>query len=125
MRFGKNVTTVKQKLVTLLKRLKNDGKKITGYGATAKGNTLLNYCGIGTDILDYVSDTTPFKQGHYTPGMHVPIVSEDRFHKEPPDYALLLAWNYADAILEKEKKYRENGGKFILPVPESEVVGND
>lgn len=122
MKFAERVALVKEKLVKLLKTLKNDGARITGYGATAKGNTLLNYCEIGTDILDYITDTTPFKQGCCTPGMHIPIFPEERFHKEPPDYALLLAWNYADAILQKEQEYRQKGGKFILPIPEPKVI---
>ena len=121
-KFAERVALVKEKLVKLLKTLKNDGARITGYGATAKGNTLLNYCEIGTDILDYITDTTPFKQGCYTPGMHIPIFPEERFHGDPPDYALLLAWNYADAILQKEQEYRQKGGKFILPIPEPKVI---
>jgi len=121
-KFAERVALVREKLVKLLKTLKNKGVRITGYGATAKGNTLLNYCKIGTDILDYISDTTPFKQGHYTPGMHIPIFPEEKFHEDPPDYALLLAWNYADAILQKESKYGQNGGKFILPIPEPKVI---
>jgi len=122
MKFAEHVVLIKNKLVKLLMTLKNDGNRITGYGATAKGNTLLNYCKIGTDILDYISDTTPYKQGLYTPGMHIPIFSEEKFHEDPPDYTLLLAWNYADAILQKEKEYRKNGGRFILPIPEPKVI---
>jgi hypothetical protein len=105
-----------------LTSLKKQGAKITAYGATAKGNTLLNYCKIGTDILDYVSDTTSFKQGRYTPGMHIPVFPESRFHESPPDYALLLAWNYADEILRKEHKYRQVGGKFIVPIPKPQIT---
>lgn len=122
MKSAKNVALIKEKLVKLLKALKDEGARITGYGATAKGNTLLNYCKIGTDILDYISDTTPFKQRRYTPGMHIPVFPEEEFHEEPPDYALLLAWNYADEISQKESKYRQNGGKFILPVPQPKVI---
>lgn len=121
-KFAENVASFREKLVKLLKTLKDDGARITGYGATAKENTLLNYCKIGTDILDYISDTTPLKQGRYTPGMHIPIVPEEKFHEEPPDYALLLAWNYASEILKKESKYRQEGGKFILPFPEPKVI---
>lgn len=122
MRFAEKVALIKEELVKLLKKLKDKNEKITGYGATAKGNTLLNYCQIGTGLLDYITDTTPFKQGRYTPGMHIPILPEERFHEDPPDYALLLAWNYADAILQKEKKYIENGGRFILPTPKPRVI---
>jgi SAM-dependent methyltransferase len=122
MKFAEDVALVKKKLVKLLKALKNKKSRITGYGATAKSNTLLNYCEIGTDILDYISDTTQFKQGRYTPGTHIPIVPEEKFHEDLPDFALLLAWNYAEEILQKESKYREKGGKFILPIPEPKVV---
>lgn len=122
MNFARRVASLKGNLLKLLKTLKKEGARITGYGATAKGNTLLNYCRIGMDILDYISDTTPFKQGCYTPGMHIPVVPEEKFHEEPPDYALLLAWNYADVILRKEIEYSRRGGKFILPIPEPKVV---
>jgi len=120
--FAKEVVLVKEKLIKLLKTLKNEKVRISGYGATAKGNTLLNYCRIGTNILDYISDTTPYKQGCYTPGMHIPIFSEEEFHRDPPNYALLLAWNYADAILQKEQKYRQKGRKFILPLPDPKII---
>lgn len=122
LRFAQNVASVKDKLITLLKNFKYQGSRITGYGATAKGNTVLNYCGIGTDILDYISDTTILKQGTYSPGMHIPIVSEEKFRESLPDYALLLAWNYADDILKKESEYRRKGGKFIMPIPEPKVI---
>ncbi|MBU4311534.1 MAG: class I SAM-dependent methyltransferase, partial [Candidatus Omnitrophica bacterium] len=102
LKFAEEVVLVKEKLVQLLKTLKKEGAKITGYGAPAKGNVLLNYCKIGRDVLDYVTDTTPFKQGKYTPGTHIPVFPVKKFHEEPPDYALLLAWNYADEILQKE-----------------------
>lgn len=122
LQFAERVASVKSKLNTLLRTFRDEGSRITGYGATAKGNTLLNYCNIGTDILEYISDTTIFKQGSYTPGMHIPVISEQKFHEDPADYALLLAWNYADDILQKESEYRRGGGKFILPIPEPEVV---
>jgi SAM-dependent methyltransferase len=121
-KFAKKVALVKERLVKLLKTLKNEKTRITGYGAAAKGNTLLNYCKIGPDILDYISDTTPYKQGRCTPGMHIPIFSEEKFHREPPNYVLLLAWNYADEILQKEQKYRQKGGKFILPLPIPKII---
>ena len=121
-KFAQDVRRLKKDLLSLLKALKNEGAKIAGYGAPAKGNILLNYCKIGTDILDYITDTTPFKQGRYTPGMHIPVFPESRFHEFPPDYALLLAWNYAGSILQKESEYRRKGGKFILPIPEPKVI---
>ncbi len=121
-KFAQGAKQVKEALLLLLKSLKGQGASIVGYGAPAKGNVLLNYCKIGTDILDYIIDTTPFKQGCYTPGMHIPVFPESRFHEAPPDYALLLAWNYANAILQKEEKYRQNGGKFIMPTPEPRLI---
>ena len=121
-KFAEGAAQVRKDLLSLLKALKAQGARIAGYGAAAKGNTLLNYCKIGTDILDYITDTTPFKQGRYTPGMHIPVLPESRFHQAPPDYALLLAWNYADEILRKEERYRQEGGKFIVPIPKPRLV---
>jgi len=120
--FAQKIETNKKKLLALLKELKAAGKKIVGYGAPAKGNTLLNYYGIGPDILDYLSDTTVLKQGLYSPGMHIPIVSPEKLITDTPDYILLLAWNFKDAILEKEKALREKGVKFIITVPAVEVI---
>lgn len=120
--FSNKIETNKKKLLELLSGLKADGKKIIGYGAPAKGNTLLNYFGIGPDMLDYITDTTPQKQGTYTPGTHLPVVSPEKLKTEIPDYILLLSWNYAGAILEKEKELRKKGVKFIIPVPEACIV---
>jgi len=120
--FAAKVVKLGKKIRSLLKSLKARGANMAGYGAPAKGNVLLNYCQIGTDILDYITDTTPFKQGHYTPGMHIPIFPVQRFYENPPDFAFLLAWNYADDILKKENAYRRSGGKFIIPVPSPRVV---
>jgi hypothetical protein len=102
--------------------IKKDGNRIVGYGAAAKGNVLLNYCGVGTDLIEYIADTTPYKQGLYSPGMHIPVYSFDEYYRELPKYTLLLAWNYADTILKKEVKYKLNGGKFILPIPKPRIV---
>lgn len=120
--WGADVVSFRDELLSFLQLLKAEGKRIIGYGASAKGNTLLNYCKIGTGILDYVTDTTPFKQGKYTPGTHIPIYSPDKFHEDPPDYALILAWNYSDEIIKKEKEYVDQGGKFIVPIPEPRVI---
>ena len=121
-RFAQKIGANKEKLLSLLRELKAAGKKITGYGAPAKGNTLLNYYGIGPDILDYLTDTTILKQGLYSPGMHIPIVSPKRLLTDTPDYILLLAWNFRDVILEKEKALRQKGIKFIITVPDVEVL---
>ena len=122
LEFAGKVVELGKKIRSLLKSLKARGVNIVGYGAPAKGNVLLNYCRIGTDILDYIIDTTPFKQGRYAPGMHIPIVPVQRFYKNPPDFAFLLAWNYADDILQKEIGYRQSGGKFIIPIPIPYIV---
>ena len=118
-KFARDVEAVKIELVNLLGGLKKQNKRIVGYGAAAKGNILTNYCRIGKETLDYIGDNTEYKQGLYTPGMHIPVVSFDLFHSKPPDYTLLLAWNYAKSIIVKETKYK---GKFILPIPTPEIL---
>jgi len=114
--LAKRVEGSRTKLVSLLKDLKKQGKRIAAYGAPAKGMTLLNYCKIGPDLLEYALDDLPSKQELYTPGMHVRVVGREYAEKNPPDYYLLLAWNYLPAILEKEKQFQKKGGKFIIPV---------
>jgi len=120
--FAREVNDLKGALVTLLKGLKATGKRIVGYGAPGKGTTLLNACGIGRETLDYVVDSTPIKQGRYMPGTAIPIRHPDILSEEPPDYLLLLAWNYADAILKQEQPLRDRGVRFILPVPKLQIV---
>ncbi len=120
--FSKRVEKNRLELISLLKKLKSEGKRISGYGAPAKGNTLLNFCGIDGKILDYISDSTPFKQNLYTPGAHIEIFSPEKFKQAKSDYALLLAWNYADEILAKEKDFMQAGGKFIIPVPQVKIA---
>lgn len=120
--FRNNVEKSKLNLVSLLRKLKSEGKSIAGYAATSKSTTVLNYCGIGPDLIDYICDTTPIKQGKLSPGMHIPVVSYEKFKINPPDYALLLAWNHADEIISKEKDFELNGGKWIVHVPEVRVL---
>ena len=120
--FSKKINLNKTRLLDLLNKLKKSGKKIVGYGAPAKGNTLLNYFKIDQNILDYITDTTTSKQGIYTPGSHIKIVPPERLVSHKPDYVLLLSWNYANAILEKEKELRKQGVKFIIPVPIVRIV---
>lgn len=115
--FGEQVETLKTELVTLLKRLKADGKRIAAYGASAKGSTLLNYCGIGAEILDFVADRSTVKQNLYTPGTHLHIRPPEHLLENRPDYVLLLAWNFAEEIMAQQSSYREQGGRFIIPVP--------
>ncbi len=120
--FALNVQKSRVKLLELLYKLKLDDKKIIGYGAAAKGNTLLNYCNIGADILDYIADKSPFKQGKYTPGTNIPVVHPDRILENRPDYMLILAWNFADEIMKEQHKFKERGGKFIIPIPEAKII---
>lgn len=120
--FGKKVEVTKRKLLQFLIQAKNDGKKIVGYGAPAKGNTLLNYCGIRNDFLDYTVDCSPHKQNKYLPGTHILIKHPDKIKEDKPDYVLILPWNIKDEIMEQLSFIREWGGKFVIPVPEPTVV---
>ncbi|MGC7102996.1 methyltransferase domain-containing protein [Amycolatopsis lurida] len=120
--FGRNVLKVRDDLTTMLQRLRADGKRVVGYGATAKSATVTNFCGIGSELVSFVCDTTPAKQGRLTPGTHIPVRGPEEFANPYPDYALLFAWNHADEILAKESAFRESGGKWILYVPEVRVV---
>lgn len=120
--FRARVEQIKDNLLRLLRNLKADGKKLAGYGASARGNTLLNYFGIGTDLLDYVVDRNKLKQGLYTPGMHIPVYSVEKILEDRPDYVLLLAWNFADEVIKQQHEYHRLWGKFILPIPEPRIV---
>lgn len=117
------VEVMRQSLMTLLHNLKQQGKTLAGYGAPAKGNTLLNYFGIGPDLLDYLADRNTMKQGRWSPGMRIPVVSPQVIAETRPDYLLILAWNFADEIMEQLESYRAAGGQFILPIPQPRVVG--
>jgi SAM-dependent methyltransferase len=120
--FGSRVDQLRKELIDLLRELKKEGKRIAVYGASAKGSTLLNYCGIGNETLDYVVDRSTVKQGRYTPGTHLQIHSPDKLLRDRPDYVLLLTWNFADEILEQQTEYRKKGGRFIIPIPTVKVV---
>jgi SAM-dependent methyltransferase len=120
--FSKKVKLTKRKLLQFLIQAKNEGKKTVGYGAPAKGNTLLNYCGIRTDFLDYTVDRSPHKQNKYLPGTHIPIKHPDKIKEDKPDYVLILPWNIKDEIMEQMSFIREWGGKFVIPIPEVAVL---
>jgi hypothetical protein len=120
--FAERTSAIRTGLLALLKDLRNSGKRVAAYGAPAKGNTLLNYCGITTDLIAYTVDKSPYKQNLYTPGTHMLIYHPDKLVQDMPHYVLLLAWNFADEILEQQKAYRDKGGKFIIPIPEIRIV---
>jgi hypothetical protein len=119
--FAERVKETKRKLLDFLIRAKREGKQIAGYGAPGKGNTLLNYCGIRTDFLDYVVDRNPYKQGRFLPGTHVPIYHPDRIRQTMPDYVLILPWNVKDEIIAQNSFIRSWGGQFVVPIPEVQV----
>ncbi|WP_217710570.1 class I SAM-dependent methyltransferase [Streptomyces sp. NA04227] len=120
--FATRVAAIRDQLIALLVKLKEEGHSVVAYGATAKSATVANYCGIGPDLIPFVTDTTPAKQGKLTPGSHLPVVTPDRFASPYPDYALLFAWNHAEEIMSKESAFRASGGKWILYVPDVHLV---
>ncbi len=120
--FAARVAELKDEVCSTLAKLKAQGKRIAAYGAAAKGSTLLNFFGIGRETLDYVVDRSPHKQGRYLPGVRVPILPPSKLLEDVPDYTLLLAWNFADEILEQQTAYRAKGGRFLIPVPHVRVV---
>ena len=116
MKFKKNCENSKNKVLDTLKKMKNDGKKICGYAATAKSTTVLNYCNLNKDTIDFICDTTKEKIGKFSPCMHIPIVPISHFHKNFPDVAYLFAWNHKDEIFSKEKEFLKNGGSWLSHV---------
>jgi hypothetical protein len=120
--YTERVKETKYKLLTFLIAAKRDGKGIVGYGAAAKGNTLLNYCGIRTDFIAYTVDRSPYKQGRFLPGTHIPIHHPDKIKETKPDYLLILPWNLVDEITEQMGYIREWGGQFVVPIPEVRVI---
>ncbi len=121
-RFGRDVAEHRASLVEMLTGLRRDGKRLAAYGAPAKGNTLLNYCGIGSDLIEFTVDKNPLKVGSFTPGMHIPIENVGRLTETMPDYVLILAWNFADEIMRQQKPYRDRGGRFMIPIPVPKIV---
>ncbi len=120
--FRDKVQSTKRTLLKFLIEVKNEGEKIIGYGAPAKGNTLLNYCGVRTDFLDYTVDRNTHKQNKYLPGTHIPIKHPDKIKEDKPDYILILPWNIKDEIMEQISYIRKWDGKFIIPVPAVEIL---
>ena len=119
--FARQAEETKRKLLEFLIAARRAGKSAAGYGAPGKGNTLLNYCGIRTDFLDYTVDRNPYKQGKFLPGTHIPIYPPERIAQTRPDYVLILPWNLKDEIAKQLVYIREWGGKFVVPIPEAAV----
>ena len=121
-RFEEQVRETKRKLLDLLIRAKRQGKRICGYGAPGKGNTLLNYCGIRCDFLDFTVDRNPYKQGKFLPGTHIPIFTPAKIDEVRPDYVFILPWNFKDEIMNQLAPIRQWGGQFIIPIPSAQIV---
>ncbi len=120
--FSEQVKETKRKLLEFLITAKRAGKKVVGYGAPGKGNTLLNYCGIRTDFIDFTVDRSPYKQGKFLPGSHIPIHAPDRLREARPDYVLILPWNFKDEIVQQLADVRAKGTRLVVPIPETRVL---
>lgn len=123
--FAARVQELKASLARTLRELRAQGARIAGYGAPAKGNTLLNFLELGPDLIDFIADKSPLKQGRYTPGTHIPVVPPQRLLDDQPDYVVLLAWNFAEEVLNQQAEYRRRGGRFILPVPQVRIISGE
>jgi len=119
--FGARIARVGSELASLLRKLRREGKRIAGFGAPAKATTLLYHLGITPQLVDFIVDDSPLKQGRYTPGMHIPVVPAQALYDRKVDYAVILAWNFAEAIMKKHSAWRSGGGRFIVPLPNLEV----
>ena len=121
-RFAERIDLLGAELTALLRRLKSEGRSIAGFGAPAKATTLMYHFGLGPEVIDFIVDDSPLKQNLFTPGLHVPVVSPDALLQKRPDYLLVLAWNFAEAIVARNDAFRAGGGHFIIPVPTIEVI---
>ncbi|MCJ7778203.1 MAG: class I SAM-dependent methyltransferase [Sedimentisphaerales bacterium] len=121
-RLRENIENSRDKLMKVLTDLKRQGKRVVGYAATSKSTTVINYCGITPELVEFISDTTPIKQGKYSPGAHIPVRPYQEFCADYPEYALLFGWNHAEEIMAKEQKFMQSGGKWIVYVPEVKII---
>jgi len=122
--FAERVKRHRSDLSSLLTVLRDDGAAVFGYGASTKGNVLLQYCNIGVDLLPAIAEVNPEKYGRITPGTHIPIASEDDIKSRQPDYLLVLPWHFRDGIVRRERDFLRGGGRIIFPLPEIEIVGD-
>jgi hypothetical protein len=120
--FAAQVRATKRSLLKFLIAAKEQGKSVVGYGAAAKGNTLLNYCGVRSDLVEYVVDRSPQKQGRFLPGVHIPVFAPEKIAQTRPDYVLILPWNLKDEIAAQMAGIRAWGGRFVVPIPETRVL---
>jgi len=120
--FALKVEQQKIALIELIIKLKKRGKKIAGLSAPAKGNTLLNYCNLDRSFIDFLTEKTQIKIGRYAPGTHIPVYSDRELLERKPDYALILAWNFADELMKNLSDFKKNGGKFIIPIPRPKII---
>ncbi len=116
--FGKKINEIKKELGFLLRRLRGEGKTIAGFGAPAKATTLMHHFELGPDIVDFIVDDSPLKQGLFSPGFHIPILPSQAIYEQKPDYLLILAWNFAEPIMKKHQAFSKAGGRFITPLPQ-------
>jgi methylation protein EvaC len=121
-KLASDISLSRDGLMKLLRKMKRNGKRVVGYGATSKSTTVTNYCQITPDLVEFISDTTPIKQGKCSPGVHIPVQPYDKFKEKYPDHALLFAWNHAEEIMSKEDEFRKSGGDWILYVPKVQIV---
>ncbi|MBI3402962.1 MAG: class I SAM-dependent methyltransferase [Acidobacteria bacterium] len=122
-RFGEQVEARRQSLRHLVVDLRRAGRRVVGYGAAGRSTILLNFCGLGPDLVEYVLDMSPLRSGKYVPGVSIPIVPPEPFHANPPNYAIMTAWNYEPEIVRKEQDFLHGGGRFIVPLPDVRIIG--
>jgi hypothetical protein len=121
-KFARAVADSAYALRNLLNQLRGKGKRIVGISAPAKGNTILNYCKIGPELIQYMTEKSVIKQGAFTPGMHIPIVGDEKLLEDKPDYGVIFAWNFAREIMKNNQAFAQQGGKFIIPIPTPRIV---
>lgn len=125
LKLARNVEKIKNDLILILNDIKNKGKHVAAYGASAKGNTLLNYCGVGAGLIDFIIDDTPEKQNCQSPGNNIPIFAPLHLEEKKPEYLILLAWNFAKELISKTTSHQYRGGKYIVPIPEVKVISSE